>query len=139
MRLARPITIIVSASDPALQYLLGMSSRAHKIIEEFYALPEEEQAEVLEAIVPTSLEDFEPDYRAEIERRLRSIEDGTAVLLDHDEVMARLSAKFPGVLSEDDALMREVDTRLERYDRGEAVLHTPDEVVRHIKAKYQRA
>ena len=69
-----------------------MSSRAHKLIEEFFTLPEDEQAEVLEAIVPT---DEDPEFMAEIERRVRSIEDGTAVLLDGDEVLARLRAKYP--------------------------------------------
>lgn len=71
-----------------------MSSRARKIIEEFRALPEEEQSEVLDAIVPADLDEFAPEYRAEIELRLRSIEDGTAVLLDGDEVLARVRAKL---------------------------------------------
>jgi hypothetical protein len=88
--IARPITIIVSASGPVLQYLLVMSSRAHKIIEEFYALPEEEQAEVLEAIVPAGPEDFDPEYRAELERRIASIKDGTAELLDWEDVKREL-------------------------------------------------
>lgn len=71
-----------------------MSSRAHKFIEEFYALPEEERSEVLEAIVPADLGDLDPEYRAEIERRLRSLDDGTAVLLDGDEVLARARLKL---------------------------------------------
>ena len=41
--------------------------------------------------------DLDPELRAELLRRLKSIEDGTAVLLDGDEAMrdlrARLSAK----------------------------------------------
>lgn len=93
-RLARPITIIAGATSRFLRYLLGMSSRAHKVIEEFYALPEEEQSEVLEAIVPADLDDLSPEYRAELERRLCSIDDGTAVLLDGDEVLARLRLKL---------------------------------------------
>jgi hypothetical protein len=70
-----------------------MSSRAHKLIEEFFMLPESEQAEVLKAIVPITGDEFSPEYRAELEQRVRSIEDGTAELLDGDEVIARLRAK----------------------------------------------
>ena len=72
-----------------------MSSRAHKLIEEFFALPEDEQAQVLDAIVPTDDDDEDPELIAELERRVRSIEDGSAVLLDGDEVLARLQAKYP--------------------------------------------
>jgi len=93
-RKARFITVVVSAERALLLYVQEMSTRAHKLIEEFNSLPEEEQCEVLEAIVPADLDEFEPEYRAEIERRLRSIEDGTAVLLDGDEVLARVRAKL---------------------------------------------
>jgi hypothetical protein len=65
-----------------------MSSRAHKLIEEFFALAQDEQAEVLEAIVPT--EELEPEFRAELERRVRSLRDGTAVLHDWDDVAREL-------------------------------------------------
>lgn len=79
-------------TPPSLSYRVCMTSRAHKLIEEFFALPEDEQAEVLDAIVPA---DEDPELTAELERRVRSIEDGTAVLLDGDEVLARLQAKYP--------------------------------------------
>lgn len=72
-----------------------MTSRAHKLIEEFFALPEDEQAQVLDAIVPADDDDEDPELIAELERRVRSIEDGSAVLLDGDEVLARLQAKYP--------------------------------------------
>lgn len=71
-----------------------MSARAHKFIEEFFTLPDDDQAEILEAIVPSDEHEFDPEYRVELERRIRSIEDGTAVLLNGDEVMAKLKAKF---------------------------------------------
>jgi hypothetical protein len=61
-----------------------MSSRAHKLIEEFFALPEEEQAEVLDAISPGA--PMEPEFVDELKRRVRSIQDGTAVLHDHADV-----------------------------------------------------
>lgn len=62
-----------------------MSSRAHKLIEEFFALPENEQAEVLDAIVPQD-DDMDPALVEELSRRVRSIQDGTAVLHDHEDV-----------------------------------------------------
>jgi hypothetical protein len=43
-----------------------MSSRAHKLIEEFFALPEDERAEVLDAIVPTDDDDEDPEFIAEL-------------------------------------------------------------------------
>jgi len=64
-----------------------MSSRAHKIIEEFFTLPESEQAEVLQAIVPKGDDDeIDPALVAELAGRARSIQDGTAVLHDHEDV-----------------------------------------------------
>jgi hypothetical protein len=66
-----------------------MSSRAHKLIEEFFALPANDQAEVLEAIVPPQVE-LDPEFRAELERRVRSLKDGTAVLHDWEDVEREL-------------------------------------------------
>ena len=64
-----------------------MSSRADKIIEEFFTLPESEQVEVLQAIVPKGDDDeMDPALVAELARRARSIQDGTAVLHDHEDV-----------------------------------------------------
>jgi hypothetical protein len=64
-----------------------MSSRVHKIIEEFFTLPESEQVEVLQAIVPKGDDDeMDPALVAELARRARSIQDGTAVLHDHEDV-----------------------------------------------------
>jgi hypothetical protein len=69
---------------PCLRYRVCMSSRAHKLIEEFFALPEDEQVQVLDAIVPA--EELDPEFVEELKRRVRSIQDGTAVLHDHEDV-----------------------------------------------------
>jgi hypothetical protein len=39
-------------------------------------------------------DELDPELREELERRLKSIEDGTEVLLDGDEVMRELRAKY---------------------------------------------
>jgi hypothetical protein len=70
-----------------------MASRAHKIIDEFFTLSLDEQAEVLDAIVPADELD-DPEFSAELHRRLKSVEDGTAVLIDGEEAMARLHTKY---------------------------------------------
>jgi flagellar motor switch protein FliG len=61
-----------------------MSAKAHKFIEEFFTLPEDDQAEILQAIVPPDDED--PAFIAELERRLKTLDDGTAVLHSHEDV-----------------------------------------------------
>jgi hypothetical protein len=71
-----------------------MSSRADKLIEDFFSLPQDEQAEVLEAIVP--VEELEPQFRAELERRVRSLRDGTAVLHDWADVERELDQIVSG-------------------------------------------
>ena len=38
--------------------------------------------------------ELSPAWKVEISRRLKSIEDGTAVLHDHDETMRELKAKY---------------------------------------------
>jgi hypothetical protein len=63
-----------------------MSSRAHKLIDEFFALPEEERAEVLQAISSVDEPTLEPEYIIELKRRVRSLNDGSAVLHDHEDV-----------------------------------------------------
>jgi hypothetical protein len=70
-----------------------MSPRARRLIEEFLTLPEDEQAEVLEAIVPVDDSEFAPAYQAELEARVQAVNDGSATLLDGDDVMTRLRAE----------------------------------------------
>ena len=63
-----------------------MASRAHKLIEEFFALPEDERVEVLDAISSAGEPQLDPEYIEELKRRVRSFKDGTAVLYDHESV-----------------------------------------------------
>lgn len=73
-------------------------SRVAKLLEEIKQLPEEERAllraELDELDEGESAADIDPAFRTELEARLRSIENGTAVLLDGDAVMAELRAKY---------------------------------------------
>lgn len=76
--------------------ILGMSSRARQIIEEALALPKDELvrvvAELQEQVEATDSDsDVEAAWRDEIVRRMRSIQDGSAVLHDGDEVDAELA------------------------------------------------
>jgi len=73
-----------------------MTSRARKVIEEALALPKEELlqvvAELQESVEATdSSDDIDTAWRDEIVRRLRSIEDGSALLHDGDDVERELS------------------------------------------------
>lgn len=72
-----------------------MTSRARQILEEALTLPEEDRLYLVEAL-QESIEAVEPQeavdaaWREEIERRLKSIEDGTAVLHDWKDVKREL-------------------------------------------------
>ena len=72
-----------------------MSSRARKVLEEALSLPEEDRlliaAELRGSVdASSSQEDVEEAWRDEVERRLKSIEDGTAVLHEWDDVEREL-------------------------------------------------
>jgi len=76
-----------------------MTSQARKILEEALALPEEDRVYLVEALQESiepveSQEEVDAAWREEIVRRVKSIEDGTAVLLDGDEVMHELKSKY---------------------------------------------
>ena len=64
------------------------------ILEQARRLPEDQQLRLAEALQQPEDDELDPELRAELIRRLRSIEDGTAVLVDHDEMMAELRAQF---------------------------------------------
>ncbi|MBN1655080.1 MAG: addiction module protein [Deltaproteobacteria bacterium] len=72
-----------------------MTSRARQILEEALTLPEEERLFLVEAL-KESFEPVEPQeevdaaWRDEINRRLKSIEDGTAVLHEWQDVKREL-------------------------------------------------
>ena len=73
-----------------------MSSRARRIIEEALALPKEELvrlvAELQEQVESSdSPAEIEAAWHDELVKRVRSIEDGSAVLHDGDEMDAELA------------------------------------------------
>jgi len=75
-----------------------MGLPAEKIIAEALELPREVRALVAERLIE-SLEFEEPlelsdEWREEIRRRCKEIDDGTVELLDGDEVFARLYASI---------------------------------------------
>jgi putative addiction module component (TIGR02574 family) len=73
-----------------------MNSRARKIIDDALALPKDELvgivAELQQRVEATdSQQDIDAAWRDELARRVRSIKDGSAVLIDGDEVERELS------------------------------------------------
>jgi putative addiction module component (TIGR02574 family) len=71
----------------------GMSSRARKILQEALGLPEEDRlliAAELRNSADAPPEEVEEAWRAEVMRRLKSIEDGTAVLHEWEDVEREL-------------------------------------------------
>jgi hypothetical protein len=97
MKAAILTTAAVHETTRSIEYRCGMS-RVAKLLEEIKQLPEEERAllraELDELDESESAADIDPAFRVELEARLRSIENGTAVLLDGDAVMAELRAKY---------------------------------------------
>lgn len=75
-----------------------MTSQAKKLLEQVLALPEEDRLYLVEAIQESlpadSQEAIDAAWEDEIARRTKSIEDGTAVLLDGDQVMRELKSKY---------------------------------------------
>jgi putative addiction module component (TIGR02574 family) len=80
-----------SAPKPIEEQLLEQALRLPKaqrlrLVDQIWeSLDQEDSHEPIE---------LDPQMQAELTRRLKSIEDGTAVLLDGDEVMRELRAKF---------------------------------------------
>lgn len=69
-----------------------MSEVATKLLEQVLALPENEQAMIAERLRenlgiddPVDPSD-DPEFRAELERRLNAVANGTAVLIDGEQV-----------------------------------------------------
>ena len=76
-----------------------MSLRARKLLEEALSLPEEERlliaTELQNSLEPVATsEEIDAAWRDELVRRVRSIEDGTAVLHDGAEVLRELKSKY---------------------------------------------
>lgn len=75
-----------------------MSWPVEKILEEAFKLDEKDRALVVAELshpdANATPEEIEAAWREEIARRLRSIEDGTAEMLEGHEVSARIRAKY---------------------------------------------
>ena len=76
-----------------------MSARARKILEEALGLPEEERLLIVTELQNSleqvdSPEEVDAAWRDEIVRRVRSIEDGTAILHDGETVLRELKSKY---------------------------------------------
>lgn len=84
-------------ANGSFEYRCGVMSRVAKLLEEIKQLPKEDRALLraeLDELDDGESSDLDPAFRAELEARLRSIENGSAVLLDGDAVMAELRAKY---------------------------------------------
>jgi putative addiction module component (TIGR02574 family) len=74
---------------------------AEELLEHALQLPKEQRLRLADQLLD-SVDEFsqidddqlDPELREELVRRLKSIEDGTAELLDGDEVMRELRAKY---------------------------------------------
>jgi hypothetical protein len=78
-------------ADPAEK----LSPEAEALMERFRKLPSEEQRRFAKlALALAEPPELSSAWKREIANRLKSIEDGTAVLLDGDEVMRELRAKY---------------------------------------------
>ena len=74
---------------------------AGELLEHALQLPQEQRLRLADQLLDsadeyseTDHDALDPELREELERRLKSIEDGTAMLLDGDEVMRELRAKY---------------------------------------------
>ena len=75
---------------------------AEEILEHALSLPKDQRLRLADELLESvdgdeelgSTVNLDPELRQELVRRLKRIQDGTAVLLDGDEVMAALRAKF---------------------------------------------
>ena len=75
-----------------------MSETALKLLEQIRALPEEDVAEITRRLHDAPGEEYDPltdpEFRAELDRRIEAVGNGTAVLIDGDEVFAGARARF---------------------------------------------
>jgi putative addiction module component (TIGR02574 family) len=72
---------------------------AEQLLEQALELPKEQRLRLADQLLDSvegddSNLELDPQLRDELVRRLKTIEDGTAVLLDGDEVMRELRAKY---------------------------------------------
>ena len=75
-----------------------MSPSSEAVLAAALALPPQEREEVAERLFRSLDGDGEaalsPEWKAEIQRRLKEIEEGTAELVDGEEVMKWLRSKY---------------------------------------------
>jgi putative addiction module component (TIGR02574 family) len=122
-----------------------MTSRARKILEEALTLPEKERLFLAEALQESvgaveSQADVDAAWQQEIERRLKSIEDGTAVLRDGETVFRELMSKYERWMALQYRILIEAERELteasawydnEREDLGRELLLAYRAVVVH--------
>ena len=77
-----------------------MTDQGKAVLEAAMALPEAEREEVAEQLLLSldgaSDAPLSPEWQAEIQRRLKEIDEGTAELIDGEEVMQWLRSKYEG-------------------------------------------
>ena len=83
------------ASTWVAEYTASMTSEARKILEQALALPEEDRAQLADALheslAAESQEQVDSAWKDEIVRRARSLKDGSAVLVEIDDVERELA------------------------------------------------
>jgi len=74
-----------------------MSETALKLLEQIRALPAEDQDLIAEELADES-DDYDPledpEFRAELDRRIEAVGNGTAVLLTWEEAQERIDAEL---------------------------------------------
>lgn len=77
-----------------------MSTEGHQFLQAALALPESERAEIaatlLRSLDSAPGDDVDVAWAAEIERRIRSIDDGSAKLIPWDDVMQEVDGRLNG-------------------------------------------
>ena len=90
----------MGAAGRTLPYSKGVSWPVEKILEEAFKLDPQDRALIVAELSNSeglgSPEEVEAAWREEIARRLKSIEDGTAVLHDWEEVDREISSIVKG-------------------------------------------
>lgn len=82
------------AHEPTLAYVLRVASAVRTILDEIYKLPKEQRAFVraeLDSLdEDVAQEDVDREWDDEIARRVRSVQDGTAVLHSDEHAEQRI-------------------------------------------------
>lgn len=77
-----------------------MSTEGQQFIEVALTLPESERAEIaarlIRSLEPEGGDDVDAAWSAEIEKRIRSIDDGSAKLIPWDEVRQEIDGRLNG-------------------------------------------